>query len=132
MCKRLLVMEDHAPTRKLVRLAVAPLALEVSEASDVDEALRCVELARPDIAIVDVMVPGARNGYDLSAILKDRYGDDVKIIILTARTDAADRAMARAARADHYLTKPFNYPELVYIVASEIAKAARPQPRAAL
>jgi len=120
----ILLLEDHPPIRKLLKSVLSYFKPDLVEATTVDEALSGIENRPPAIAILDVMVPGDRNGFDLCEILKTRFGDKVKVIMLTARTQQTDIAKGQAAKADYYLTKPFSPTELSAILAAEIQKSA--------
>lgn len=115
-----LVCDDEEVVRALVRATLAEGAYEIREASTGDEALERVRSARPDLVLLDMMMPG-RGGLDVLRELRaDADLNDLPVILLTARTHAADRAAAAEAGADHYLGKPFSPAELAALVAKTL------------
>jgi DNA-binding response OmpR family regulator len=114
--KTVLVCDDEPVLRALIRESLSEGDFQVVEAEDGDEALRKARAARPDVILLDMMMPG-RSGLDvLDEIRGDAELATVPVIMLTARTQAADRDAIAAAGADRYLAKPFSPRELVSVV----------------
>ncbi len=115
---RILVVDDEPDIRAVLcaRLQAAGYAVEV--ARNGLEALARVRSQRPDLVILDLMLPGA-DGFSVCAMLKrDQRFADIPVIILSARNKPADQQNAAALGADAYLTKPFRPEELLGYVAS--------------
>jgi len=111
----LLVCDDENVLRELIRASLAGRYALV-EASDGDEALSLARERRPDLILLDMMMPG-RSGLDVLAELRgDPALAEIPVIMLTARTQAADRETAARAGADRFLAKPFSPLELVFVV----------------
>jgi CheY-like chemotaxis protein len=115
-----LVCDDEPVLRDLVRACLEP-AYDVVEAADGDESLRLARQLRPDLIVLDVMMPGT-SGLDVLATLRaDPDLAATPVVMLTARAQAADRFAAATAGADRYVPKPFNVRELTDAVAELLA-----------
>jgi CheY-like chemotaxis protein len=112
--KTVLIADDQPSLRMLISASLATADdLQVVEASDGDEAWRLMEECRPDLAVLDVQMPG-RTGLDLArAIRQHALLGDTPIILLSATAPASDVQEGLAAGASRYLTKPFSPLELV-------------------
>lgn len=107
--KRVLVVDDDVRTVELVKLYLSRDGYHVVTAYDGVEALRLAREARPDLVILDLMLPDIY-GLEVCRIL--RRESDVPIIMLTARTTDQDKLTGLDAGADDYVTKPFSPGEL--------------------
>jgi DNA-binding response OmpR family regulator len=107
---RILLVEDDRRVRRGTALALEEEGFEVVEAPDSDVALQLMHAREPDIAILDVMLPG-RNGFDLCREI--RKNCDVPVIFLTAKTDTIDVVVGLESGGDDYVTKPFVMRELI-------------------
>ena len=115
---KILIVDDEPSIRFLIVSALEDEGYELWEASDGLEAFERIQKDKPDVMILDVMMPGM-TGYELCAKLKqDPVTKDILIIMLTAKGQEQDRLHSRQAGADYYLRKPFSPMELVEIVAS--------------
>jgi DNA-binding response OmpR family regulator len=116
MTATILICDNEEPLRALVRASLDGDGHELLEARDGDEALALAREARPDLIVLDMMMPG-RTGID---VLRDLRADpsfaDTSVIMLTARAQVADRAAAAEAGADRFLAKPFSPLELGALV----------------
>ncbi len=108
---RILVVDDDAGVRQAVGRALAFEGYDVTQAGDGDEALRLLAAARPDAMVLDVVMPEV-GGLDVCRQLRSS-GDDLPILVLTARHTVADRVAGLDAGADDYLVKPFALEELL-------------------
>ena len=107
-----LVVEDNAEVRAYIRKHLAP-RYRVLEADDGQRGLEMTRQLLPDLVLSDVMMPGL-DGYALCrAIKQDTDTDFIPVILLTARAAPTDRMEGLEGRADDYLTKPFDVPELL-------------------
>ncbi len=115
--KRVLIVEDQADIRKLIRMTLEFEDYEIHEASDGSFGLSMARATRPDIVLLDVMMPGELDGLQVCQRLKSdpemRY---VKVVLLTARGQPRDREAGRQAGADEYLVKPFSPLQLIETV----------------
>jgi len=111
--KNILIVEDEAAIREMVRFALGKSGFNFIEASDGDEAQALMADQLPDLILLDWMLPGI-SGIELARRLKrDDYTRSVPIIMLTARSEEDDRVGGLEAGADDYVTKPFSPRELV-------------------
>ena len=114
MSKRILIVEDHADIRKLVRLTLEFEDYEIHEAVNADEGLEAVRRLRPDLLLLDVMMPGKLNGLDLCRLVKtDLSLGRPQVVLLTARGQSQDVEAGMNAGADAYLLKPFSPIKLI-------------------
>jgi CheY-like chemotaxis protein len=113
---RILVCDDEDVLRMLVRATLSPGEYEVVEARDGDEAIERARNKRPDLILLDMMMPG-RSGLDvLAEVRRDPVLGRTPVIMLSARAQATDREAAERAGADCYLAKPFSPGELAALV----------------
>ena len=114
MSKRILIVEDHADIRKLIRMTLEFESFEIHEAANADEGLEMVRQLKPDLLLLDVMMPGQLDGIDLCRIVKsDASLGMPQVIMLTARGQAKDIETGMNAGADAYLLKPFSPLKLI-------------------
>lgn len=110
---KILVVEDEPDIRKLVQYNLAQERFKVLEAENGEEALKLVQRDRPNLVILDLMLPGL-SGLELCRILRDRTDTaQVPILMLTAKAGEADKIVGLEMGADDYLAKPFSPRELV-------------------
>src|SRR5919197_2643938 len=105
----ILVVEDEASIASFVALYLKNAGYSVKRAATGGEALASVAQARPDLIILDLMLPDI-DGVDVCRRIRQR--SDVPILMLTAREDDVDKIIGLEVGADDYLTKPFNTGEL--------------------
>ena len=118
----ILIAEDDADIRGLLRLYLEGEGMRVLEAADGPAALELARAEQPDLAILDVMMPGA-TGYEVTRSLR-RYSD-IPILILSAKSQDNDKILGLNLGADDYVTKPFNPVEIVARVKAQLRRAAR-------
>lgn len=107
--KKILIVEDHADIRKLLRMTLEFEDCEILEAADGDSGLLIALLETPDVVLLDVMMPGVMNGLDVCrAIKREPLLKNTRVIMLTARGQSGDREAGMAAGADDYMVKPFS------------------------
>jgi DNA-binding response OmpR family regulator len=107
-----LVVDDERNVTQLARLYLTENGFYVDTASNGIEALEKVSQSRPDIIVLDLMMPGM-DGFETCRQLRSSPDGDIPIIMLTARGDDVDKIVGLELGADDYLTKPFNPRELV-------------------
>ncbi|GGG77968.1 response regulator transcription factor [Paenibacillus radicis (ex Gao et al. 2016)] len=107
---KILVVDDDPNIRELVILFLRREGYEIIEAKDGEEALAWLEEVRPDLAIIDVMMP-RMDGWALCSALREYY--DLPILMLTAKGETAQKVKGFELGADDYVVKPFDPPELI-------------------
>jgi DNA-binding response OmpR family regulator len=128
---RILVVEDQADIRRLIRWSLDEESdIEVFEAATGQLGLEAVRALKPDLMLLDVMMPGELDGYQVCTALRaDPAHATLPIVMLTARAQARDREAGERAGADDYLVKPFSPAVLVETVkrllASRTPQSAR-------
>ncbi len=124
--KRVLVVDDEPDITALVAYHLAKAGYRVSTAATGPDALRAARDERPDVVVLDLMLPGV-SGYDVLAELRRREETrDVGVILLTARREEPDRIRGLSLGADDYLTKPFSPQELLLRVSALLRRLAAP------
>ena len=113
---RVLVIDDEAPIRLLCRVNLEAEQMEVLEASDGPSGLDVARAERPDVVLLDVMMPGLDGWRVAEALLEDERTNTIPIIFLTARAEFRDRARGLDIGGVDYVTKPFNPLELAPLV----------------
>ncbi len=126
MTHRILVVDDEPDITALVAYHLAKAGLRVSTAANGTDALKAAREERPDIVILDLMLPGV-SGYDILAELRKREETrEVGVILLTARREETDRIRGLSLGADDYLTKPFSPQELSLRVSGLLRRLGSP------
>lgn len=111
MKKHILIVEDDTALAQVLRDNLVYEGFEIECVADGDQAVGRVRAARPDLLLLDVMVPGM-NGFDVCRTLHAGR-DRLPIIMLTARTQRKDKVLGLELGADDYVTKPFSFDELL-------------------
>jgi len=121
MRPKILICDNEAPLRDLVRATLGDELYDIVEARSGTEALDLAVREGPDLILLDVMMPG-KSGLD---VLRELRSDDAlrrtPVIMLTARAYASDRAAAEQAGANRFLPKPFSPLELLAAVEQLVA-----------
>ncbi len=121
---RILVVDDDPMITKLVSLVLMQVGFNVTTAASAEEGLVLAKRLAPDLAILDVMLPGM-DGYALCRKLRENSSTSLMpILMLTAQAETRDKLAGFNAGADDYLTKPFESPELIYRVRALLARSA--------
>ena len=126
MSHRILVVDDEPDITALVAYHLAKAGYRVSTASNGPEALKSAAEQRPDVIVLDLMLPGLSGLDVLQALRKQEETRDVGVIMLTARREEADRIRGLSLGADDYLTKPFSPNELTLRVGAILRRLASP------
>ncbi|CAB4731889.1 unannotated protein [freshwater metagenome] len=124
-----LTVEDDPDIRDLVTTLLGTAVDEVLSAGDGDEALALAERRDIDVVVLDLALPGDRNGLDVLAALQ-AAGHPARTMLLTAYAGAEDRATALRAGADAFVPKPFKIMELVAQVLELAERPAHVPPTA--
>ncbi|MBD3921120.1 response regulator transcription factor [Paenibacillus sp. PR3] len=131
---KILVVDDDANIRTLASVFLKRESFDVLQATDGEDALKQLESVRPDMVIMDIMMP-RMDGWALCEALRDTYGQDIPLLMLTAKGETSHKVRAFELGADDYLVKPFDPIELVVrvkallkryrIVASHLVEVGR-------
>jgi two-component system phosphate regulon response regulator PhoB len=126
MTNRILVVDDEPDIAALVAYHLAKAGYRVATASNGTEAIRAAADQRPDVIVLDLMLPGISGLDVLQTLRKQPETRDVGVILLTARREEADRIRGLSLGADDYLTKPFSPHELTLRVAAILRRLSAP------
>jgi two-component system phosphate regulon response regulator PhoB len=112
--KKILVVDDMKEIRELVEFTLRSEDYQIFQAKSGDEAIKLARAEKPDLVIMDIMMPGGIDGLEATRVLKnDPETKECTIIILTAQGQQADREAGFEAGADDYFAKPFSPLELI-------------------
>ena len=122
---RVLVIDDEAPIRLLCRVNLEAEGMEVLEAAEGRSGIEVAERERPDVILLDVMMPGL-DGWRVAEELLEHPGTrEIPVVFLTARADLRDRARGMDIGGIDYITKPFNPVELASLVEEVVRAVGR-------
>jgi two-component system alkaline phosphatase synthesis response regulator PhoP len=122
---RVLVIDDEAPIRLLCRVNLEAEGMQVLEASDGPTGLEEARREKPDVILLDVMMPGLDGWRVAEQLFEDDRTGGIPIIFLTARAEFRDRARGLDIGGVDYVTKPFNPLELAPLVQSLLDRLDR-------
>ena len=112
--KKILIVDEEIRIRRLVEITLAREDYKILQAENGEKAVDITRAERPDLIIMDIMMPGKMDGLEATRVLKnDPATKDCTIIMLTARGQDEDREKGIKAGADDYFTKPFSPLDLV-------------------
>ena len=120
---RILVVDDDPALAEMIGIVLRAGEYDVAFCADGAKAIDAFHGERPDLILLDVMLPG-RDGVQVCARIRDESG--VPIIMLTAKTDTIDVVAGLEAGADDYVPKPFNTKELVARIRTRLRPVTRP------
>jgi two-component system phosphate regulon response regulator PhoB len=124
MKERILVIEDEAAIREMLGYALMKEGYLFEEAAEVEEARRMIERRKPDLILMDWMLPGI-SGVDYARRLRSNVETkDIPIIMLTAKGEEADKVKALDIGSDDYITKPFSTKELLARIRAVIRRTS--------
>jgi DNA-binding NarL/FixJ family response regulator len=124
-CGPILIVDDDAAFRELVRSLVSRIGYAIAEAGDGEEALDAALAERPSLVLLDVDVPGI-SGYEVCRELRDVYGEELPIVFVSGRrTEQLDLVGGLLIGADDYIVKPFEAAELLARVRRHLSRAPR-------
>lgn len=120
---KILIVEDEAPIREMIAFHLGRAGYETVEAANCGAARELLADERPDLALIDWMLPDM-SGLELTRMLKrDSQNSDLAIIMLTARADEFDKIAGLESGADDYVTKPFSPRELIARIQAVLRRA---------
>lgn len=120
--KKILIVEDHADIRRLIRMTLEFDDYEIFEATDGASGFAMAQQIEPDLVLLDVMMPGELDGLDVCHLLKASSTPAI-VLLLTARGRSEDLAAGLEAGAEGYLVKPFSPLQLIGNI-NELLEAA--------
>lgn len=124
--KKILLIEDEPEFRQALRLRLEANGYEVVEAEDGVMGLDMARNIRPDLIILDVMLP-KMDGFKVARLLKfDTQYQDIPVLMLTVMSQASNIKMGKTVGADAYMTKPYQPQELLDTVLSLVSKKLAP------
>ena len=113
MSKRILVVEDQADARQIIRDMLAPTEYEITEAEDGEQALAAIAKQRPDLILMDIQLP-VMDGYTATRRIKDDPAlRAIPIIAVTSYALSGEEKKAQAAGCDDYVAKPYSPRQLL-------------------
>ena len=121
---RILVVEDEQPIRDLIAFGLRRAGCEVALAEHSQAALASIGDKRPDLVLVDWMLPDTSGLELVRALRRDANTRDIPIMMLTARAEEADKVAGLETGADDYLTKPFSARELIARIQAVLRRSA--------
>jgi two-component system alkaline phosphatase synthesis response regulator PhoP len=119
---KVLVIDDEAPIRLLCRVNLEAEGMQVLEAADGPAGLETARSEKPDVVLLDVMMPGLDGWRVAEELLDDPKTASIPIVFLTARAELRDRARGIDLGGVDYITKPFNPVELAPMVDSLLGR----------
>ncbi len=111
--KQILVVEDEAPIREMLRFALQRAGFRIAVAGNAAEARLAIAAAHPDLILLDWMMPGTSGlefARELRAVVQTQ---DIPLIMVTARAEEEDKVRGLDSGCDDYVSKPFSLPELI-------------------
>lgn len=118
--KKVLIVDDEQDIVETLKFMLEVEGIECITAYDGEEALNIAKSEKPDLMILDVMLPKI-NGYKICRLLKfDAKYKNIPILMITARSQEEDKAIGEETGADEYITKPFDINEVVEKVKARL------------
>ena len=131
IARKVLVVEDSATQRKIICKMINQSGYCAVEASDGYEAIAQVSKTKPDLILLDIIMPGM-DGYKVMSAIKEKPGmANVPILMLTSRDNLIDKMRGRVSGTDEYLTKPFKSEELIGKIDKYLRTDNKNSPRSA-
>ncbi len=123
MTASILVIEDEEPIQILLRYNLEAEGYRVRVSSDGDDTMPLISDERPDLIVLDWMLPGT-SGIEVCRLVRTRPETrDIPIVMLTARSEEAERVRGLTTGADDYIVKPFSVPELLARIKTVLRRA---------
>ncbi|MDA7965487.1 response regulator [Ruegeria sp.] len=125
MSRKVLLIEDEPNITEAIRFLLTREGWQVETHDEGTDAIQVIAAARPDLVILDVMLPG-KSGMDILRDLRDHAElQALPVLMLTARGQSRDREMAERAGVSRFMTKPFSNAEVLTAVRDLHAQASR-------
>jgi two-component system response regulator MtrA len=122
---RVLIVDDDSSLAEMLSIVLRNEGLDVSHVADGSEAVGAFRTTRPDLVLLDVMLPGM-DGMEICRRIRAESG--VPIVMLTARTDTHDVVVGLESGADDYIVKPFKPQELIARIRARLRRGDEPEP----
>ena len=124
VAERILIVDDEPDLRSVLRFGLEAAGFEVVEAADGEQGLQMARDLKPDLVVLDLMLP-RMDGYKVCRALKfdDRYRL-IPVFILSARSGDTDRRLAMDLGADAYVTKPYDMKDLLARIGERLQRAS--------
>jgi DNA-binding response OmpR family regulator len=122
---KVLVIDDEAPIRLLCRVNLEAEKMQVLEAADGESGLEITRAEKPDVVLLDVMLPGMDGWQVAERLVEDEATNQIPLIFLTARAELRDRARGLELGGIDYITKPFNPLELAPVIEGLLERVRR-------
>ncbi|HEY7706809.1 MAG TPA: response regulator [Gaiellaceae bacterium] len=122
---RVLIVDDEAPIRLLCRVNLEAEGMQVLEAADGISGVETARAERPDVILLDVMMPGMDGWQVAESLVDDEATSHIPLVFLTARAELRDRAKGLELGGVDYITKPFNPVELASVVENLLERVRR-------
>ncbi len=126
MAYRILVADDEAEIREVLRLYLEKEGYEIVEAAEGTEAVRLIREEKIDLALLDIMMPGM-DGYRVLRNIREE--NNLPVIMLSAKSSDSDKILGLDLGADDYITKPFSLTALVSKVGALLKRFPAEQPK---
>ena len=112
--KKILIVDDQEEVRDLVEITLRSEDFQIFQAENGNDAIKVAKVEKPDLIIMDIMMPGGMDGIETTRILKnDPNTKGCRVVMLTAMGQEADKETGFDAGADDYFVKPFSPLELI-------------------
>lgn len=125
MGKRVLLIEDELNIVEAIRFLMGREGWDVSAHDDGATAIERIRDVRPDIVVLDYMLPGKSGMEILTELREDPEFEDLPILMLTARGQSRDRAQAERAGVNRFMTKPFSNTEVLHAIRDLVRISAQ-------
>ncbi len=122
---KVLVVDDEAPIRLLCRVNLEAENMHVLEAADGESGLEIARTEKPDVVLLDVMLPGMDGWQVAERLVEDEATSQIPLVFLTARAELRDRARGLELGGVDYITKPFNPLELAPVIEGLLERVRR-------
>ncbi len=124
MRTKILVIDDEPAIREMVGFQLMRHGYSYRTAADASEAEELIRVSRPDLILLDWMMPGTSGIEFARALRRNHYTKDIAVILLTAKDGESDMVMGLDAGADDYITKPFSPKELIARIRAVLRRMA--------
>jgi two-component system phosphate regulon response regulator PhoB len=128
----ILIVEDEQPIRNMVGFALGRAGFELREAADAEQAYAEINRQRPELILMDWMLPGISGLEIVRRLQRDANTQDIPVIMLTARAEENDKINGFNAGVDDYISKPFSPAELIVRIQAVLRRTRHVQPAESL
>lgn len=122
---KVLVIDDEAPIRLLCRVNLEAEKMQVLEAADGESGVEIARTEKPDVVLLDVMLPGMDGWQVAERLVEDQATSQIPLVFLTARAELRDRARGLELGGVDYITKPFNPLDLAPVIEGLLERVRR-------